>query len=46
MALQAELGDRAVTGVVSTSVTEEGSPETHFEAFQVRGEKKFATLLA
>ncbi|CAL8463810.1 g3344 [Coccomyxa elongata] len=34
-AIQAELGDRAVTGVVSTSVTEEGSPETHFEAFQV-----------
>lgn len=34
-AVQAELGDRAVTGVVSMSVSEEGTPEIHFEAFQV-----------
>ncbi len=32
--MQAQLGERAVTGVVSTAVSEEGS-ETHFEAFQV-----------
>jgi hypothetical protein len=34
-AVQAELGERAVTAVVSMSVTEEGTPEIHFEAFQV-----------
>ncbi|KAK9919102.1 hypothetical protein WJX75_009428 [Coccomyxa subellipsoidea] len=34
-AMQAELGERAVTAVVSMSVTEEGTPEIHFEAFQV-----------
>ena len=33
--MQAELGDKAVTGVVSMAVSDEGS-ETHFEAFQVR----------
>ena len=32
-AMQAELGETAVTGVVSVSVSEEGS-EAHFEAFQ------------
>ncbi len=31
--MQAELGETAVTGVVSVSVSEEGS-EAHFEAFQ------------
>lgn len=33
--MQAELGDKAVTGVVSMAVSDDGS-ETHFEAFQVR----------
>ena len=33
-ATQAEMGETAVTGVVSMSVSEEGS-EAHFEAFQV-----------
>jgi len=32
--MQAQLGDKAVTGVVSMAVSDEGS-ETHFEAFQV-----------
>jgi len=32
--MQAQLGDKAVTGVVSMAVSNEGS-ETHFEAFQV-----------
>ncbi|CAK0786439.1 hypothetical protein CVIRNUC_009652 [Coccomyxa viridis] len=32
--MQAELGDKAVTGVVSMAVSDDGS-ETHFEAFQV-----------
>ena len=35
--MQAELGDKAVTGVVSMAVSDEGS-ETHFEAFQVRAD--------
>ena len=34
-AVQAELGERAVTAVVSMTVAEEGTPEIHFEAFQV-----------
>ena len=33
--MQAQLGEKAVTGVVSMAVSDEGS-ETHFEAFQVR----------
>jgi hypothetical protein len=33
-AIQAEMGEMAVTGVVSMSVSDEGS-EAHFEAFQV-----------
>ena len=33
--MQAQLGERAVTGVVSMAVSDEGS-ETHFEAFQAR----------
>ena len=32
--MQAQLGEKAVTGVVSTAASDEGS-ETHFEAFQV-----------
>ena len=35
--MQAELGDKSVTGVVSMAVSDEGS-ETHFEAFQVRAD--------
>ena len=33
--MQAQLGEKAVTGVVSMAVSDEGS-ETHFEAFQVQ----------
>ena len=34
-AVQAELGERAATGVVSLSHPEEGPPDVQFEAFQV-----------
>jgi hypothetical protein len=34
--MQAELGESAVTGVVSISVSEGGAQEAHFEAFQAR----------
>lgn len=37
-AMQAELGETAVTGVVSVSVSEEGS-EAHFEAFQASSDR-------
>ena len=33
--MQADLGETAVTGVVSIGVSEEGAQEAHFEAFQV-----------
>jgi hypothetical protein len=41
-AIQAELGETALTGVVSMSVSEEGS-EAHFEAFQVSDRGFFST---
>jgi nuclear protein localization protein 4 homolog len=33
--IQEELGPTAVTAVVSLEVDEDGSPDVHFEAFQV-----------
>ena len=41
--MQAELGEKAVTGVVSMAVSDEGS-ETHFEAFQVQHMPKLTFL--
>ena len=42
--MQAQLGEKAVTGVVSMAVSEEGS-ETHFEAFQVHENPPAAVLM-